>query len=56
MFGGTWAFDSRSAVKGMCQGIVVATPVPMSTSHLKWNNTPITFDAFDYSENMTGVG
>jgi hypothetical protein len=56
MFRGTWAVDSHHTVKGMYRDVTAAALVPKSTAHLKWANTPITFNASDYQEKMTGAG
>jgi hypothetical protein len=45
MYGGIWAIDSRRIVKSMYWDIVVTAP--KSTSHLKWANTLVTFNASD---------
>jgi hypothetical protein len=54
MFGGTWAVDSHCFIKSMYWDIADVASTPKSTTHLKWVNTLITFDASDYLENMTG--
>jgi hypothetical protein len=56
MFGGSWDITSQRIVKTLRQEIVAVAPVPKTTPHRKWMETPIGFDASDCPKSMAGAG
>jgi hypothetical protein len=56
MFGGSWAITSRYVVKTLHREIVAAALELKATSHRKWVETPIRFNASDCPKGMASIG
>jgi hypothetical protein len=56
MFEGSWDITSRRIVKTLHREVAVAESASKASSHRKWMETPISFDATDYPKSLVGAG